>query len=89
MFVLVTRDCLDGGRGPQIGEVTCGWSPNLSYVKRDQIKITGELPHLSRLSLESLNYPHKQAVQNNRNASESCTQPGPLGGEQKHYNKEV
>ena len=28
---------LRGGRGPQIGEVTCGGSPHLS-CKRDQIK---------------------------------------------------
>ena len=31
------RACLRGGRGPQIGEVTCGRSPHLS-CKRDQIK---------------------------------------------------
>ena len=31
------RACLDGGGGPQIGEVTCGGSPHLS-CKPDQIK---------------------------------------------------
>ena len=31
------RACLHGGGGPQVGEVTCGWSPQLS-CKRDQIK---------------------------------------------------
>ena len=31
------QPCLHGGGGPQIGEVTCGGSPHLSY-KRDQIK---------------------------------------------------
>ena len=31
-------DGLHGGGGPQIGEVTCGGSPRLSY-KRDQIKM--------------------------------------------------
>ena len=30
--------CLDRGGGPQVGEVTCGWSPHLS-CKRDQIKM--------------------------------------------------
>ena len=30
------RACLNGGGGPQIGEVTCGWSPHLSR-KRNQI----------------------------------------------------
>ena len=32
------RDCLHGGGGLQIGEVTCGGSPRLS-CKRDQIKM--------------------------------------------------
>ena len=32
------RACLHGGRGPEIGEVTCGGSPHLS-CKRDQIKM--------------------------------------------------
>ena len=32
------RASLDGGGGPQIGEVTCGESPHLS-CKRDQIKM--------------------------------------------------
>ena len=32
------RACLHSGRGPQIGEVTCGRSPHLS-CKRDQIKM--------------------------------------------------
>ena len=30
--------CLHEGGGPQIGDVTCGGSPQLSY-KRDQIKM--------------------------------------------------
>ena len=30
--------CLHGGEGPQIGEITCGGSPNLSCT-RDQIKM--------------------------------------------------
>ena len=33
-----TRACLHGGRGPQIGEVTCGGSPHLS-CKRDQVNM--------------------------------------------------
>ena len=32
------RACLHEGGGPQIGEVTCGGSPQLS-CKRDQIKM--------------------------------------------------
>ena len=32
------RACLQGGRGPQIGEVTCGGSPHLS-CKCDQTKM--------------------------------------------------
>ena len=32
------RACLQGGGGPQIGEVTCGGSPHLS-CKLDQIKM--------------------------------------------------
>ena len=32
------RGCLNGGGGPQVGEVTCGGSPHLS-CKRDQIKM--------------------------------------------------
>ena len=34
------RGCLHRGRGvgPQVGEVTCGWSPHLS-CKGDQIKM--------------------------------------------------
>ena len=32
------RACLHGGGGPEIGEVTCGGSPHLSY-KREQIKM--------------------------------------------------
>ena len=43
---------MEGGGGPQIGEVTRGGSPHLS-CKRDQIKSeiiwTGRLPHLSGL----------------------------------------
>ena len=34
--ILHLRACLHGGGGPQIGEVTCGWSPHLSW-KRGQI----------------------------------------------------
>ena len=36
-FSASLRACLRGGRGLQIGEVTCGRSPHLS-CKRDQIK---------------------------------------------------
>ena len=32
------RACLHGGRGPEIGEVTCRGSPHLS-CKRDKIKM--------------------------------------------------
>ena len=32
------RACLHGGRGPQVGEITCGGSPHLS-CKRDHIKM--------------------------------------------------
>ena len=32
------RACLQGGGGPQVGEVTCGGSPHLS-CKQDQIKM--------------------------------------------------
>ena len=45
--------CLHEGKGPQMGEVTCGGSPNLSCKHAcDQIKMrdynwTGVLPHLS------------------------------------------
>ena len=43
------RGCLHGGGGPEIGEVTCGWSPHLT-CKRDQIKMRAYmdsgLPHL-------------------------------------------
>ena len=41
------RACLHGSGGPDLGEVTCGGLPHLSY-KRDQIKMrdmwTGGLP---------------------------------------------
>ena len=36
-FSLFLAVSLHGGGGPQVGEVTCGWSPHLSS-KRDQIK---------------------------------------------------
>ena len=49
------RACFCGSGGPQIGEVTCGWSPNVS-CKHDQIKMrdymdrwVNLLPHRSRL----------------------------------------
>ena len=32
------RACLHGSGGPELGEVTCGGLPHLSY-KRDQIKM--------------------------------------------------
>ena len=32
------RACLHKGGGPQVGEVTCGWSPHVP-CKRDQITI--------------------------------------------------
>ena len=32
------RACLHEGRGPQVGEVTCGWLPHLTG-KRDHIKM--------------------------------------------------
>ena len=35
---MIIRTCLHGGGGPQIGEVTCGGSPDLS-CKRDQINV--------------------------------------------------
>ena len=50
------RACLHGGGGPQIDEVTCGGSPQLS-CKRDQIKVSvkeNEVPtekNSSRLSI--------------------------------------
>ena len=36
-WLIALRTCVHGGGGPQIGEVTCGGSPHLSY-ERDQIK---------------------------------------------------
>ena len=36
------RACLNGGGGPQIGEVTCGGSPHLS-CKREQIKMRDDM----------------------------------------------
>ena len=57
---LKLRTCLHGGTGPQIGEVTCGGSPNLSY-KRDSIKMRDymdkrvtppkRVTHINRLSI--------------------------------------
>ena len=37
-FELGLRACLHGGGAPQVGEVTCGWSPHLS-CKRDQVNM--------------------------------------------------
>ena len=37
-IVVLLRACLRGGEGPQIGEATCGGSPQLSW-KGDQIKM--------------------------------------------------
>ena len=54
------RACLRGGRGPQIGEVTCGVLPHLS-CKRDQIKMTDymyrPLPHLTGVLHLHVNRP--------------------------------
>ena len=38
--------CLNGGGGPQIGEVTSGGSPHLSF-ERDQIKIGEQAGYLA------------------------------------------
>ena len=54
----LTKGLFTWRRGPQVGEVTCGGSPDIS-CKRDQNKMrdymTGGLPHLSVL-------PHLPAV---------------------------
>ena len=60
------RACLQGGGGPQIGEVTCGGSPHLS-CKRDQIKMRdyvdrrvthqSGLPHLPEVPHLHVNRP--------------------------------
>ena len=42
---MTLRACLHEGGGPQIGEVTCGGSPNLS-CKRDQIKMRDYMDRL-------------------------------------------
>ena len=57
---LKLRTCLHGGGVPQIGEVTCGGSPKLSY-KRDPIKMRDYMKrrvtppkrftHINRLSI--------------------------------------
>ena len=36
--MIFLRACLHGGKGPQVGEVTCGGSPRLT-CKRDHIKM--------------------------------------------------
>ena len=41
-ILLSLRACLHGGEGPQIGDVTCGWSPHLS-CKRDQINMRDDM----------------------------------------------
>ena len=50
--IVYLRACLQEGRGPQVGEVTCGKSPHLT-CKRDHIKMRdymdGGLSHLSGL----------------------------------------
>ena len=45
--------CWHGGGGSQIGEVTCGWSPQLSW-KRDQIneRLYGQAGYLTPLELD-------------------------------------
>ena len=63
------RACLHGGGGPQIGEVTCGGSPQLS-CKRDQIKMRhcvdrrvthqSGLPHLPGVPHLHVNKPLKR-----------------------------
>ena len=63
------RACLHGGGGPQIGEVTCGGSPQLS-CKRDHIKMRhyvdrrvthqSGLPHLPGVSHLYVNRPLKR-----------------------------
>ena len=40
--------CLNGGGGPQIGEVTSGGSPHLSF-ESDQIKIEEQAGYLTYL----------------------------------------
>ena len=60
------RACLHGGGEPQIGEVTCGGSPHVSY-KRDQIKMRNYvdrrvthqsgLPHLTWVPHPHVNRP--------------------------------
>ena len=63
---VVFRACLQGGGGPQIGEVKCGRSPHLS-CKRDQIKMRdyvdwrvthqSGLPHLPGVPYLYVNRP--------------------------------
>ena len=62
------RACLHGGGGgPQVGEVTCGRSPHLSW-KRDQIKMrdymAGGLPPPKRVTSPTWGFPTpcKQAL---------------------------
>ena len=52
------RACLHGGGGPQIGEVTCGGSPNL-WCKRDQIKM-GD--YVGRRATHQSGLPHLPGV---------------------------
>ena len=39
LFRAVLRACLQGGGGPQVGEVTCGESPHLSLVNVIKLKL--------------------------------------------------
>ena len=51
-WLVSLRACLHEGGGPQISEVTCGESPNLSckcVPLKLEIIWTGRLPHLSGL----------------------------------------
>ena len=46
---LKLKTCLHGGGGPQISEVTCGGSSNLSY-KRDPIKMRDYMDRRPRVT---------------------------------------
>ena len=39
LWRLILKDCLHGGGGPHIGQVTCGGHPTYISCKRDQIKM--------------------------------------------------
>ena len=39
LWRLILKDCLHGGGGPKIGQVTCGGHPTYISYKRDQIKM--------------------------------------------------